>query len=332
MVLLCVAGAAMTGSLTLAALFAATLPRTRSQRGVVQIALMAVLTLSIPFCVFGAVQVAQGGFDVGTLLTAAWLVLTTSYILFEEAAARLSMAAEDYAWRPRTALLVQLIGLTALGLWHQASTRLELDGMTFQFLAVAIIACAALGMATEADHAGPPRRGRSRWSLFAPGALTGFRLTVQLLALTTVLWEALLKTSATAVVVAAPAYVILYLCAALWISRVLAPRRLAAPDATRGVFFVLVAFGTLIPWVIGKSLGAGNLPLWTGDDLPDGFWPGYVSPAYGLSVFKSYSKWTINTGGALDFHPHGHWVLVALAVVAAVATDRMLARRARAQA
>ena len=288
--LLCLAGAVMTDALTVVALFAATLPRTRSQRSVIQIVLMLGLVLGMSGSMAIANDVGRRGVELGPMLVSFGAIFAVSYLLFETAAARLSLVAEDYAWRPRVALLVLLAGECAYKLWRP----FEQDGALSDVVAIAIIACGALGMATEADRAGPPRGRRWPLSLFAPGALSGFRLTVALLGLTTALWFVRLDAQSAPLVIALPAYVILYLSAALWISRALGRRGpLAAPDATRVVFVVVSAVCTLVPWMIEKALRSSTPP--------------------------ALRDW--NT------REPGQWVLLALAVLAAIATDRMLARR-----
>src|SRR5581483_1059074 len=153
-------------------------PRTRAQRSVIQIALLLGLVAGMSGCMTIMIELAMKRISLTVLVTALWALVATSYTLFEAAAARLALVAEDYAWRPRLALLAQLAGLTALGLWHQWSAGVSgIGGQSCGLIAVAIIAGGALGMATEADHAGPPRRRRWLALLFAQGALTGNHLT-----------------------------------------------------------------------------------------------------------------------------------------------------------
>jgi hypothetical protein len=119
-------------------------------------------------------------------------------------------------------------------------------------------------------------------------------MTVVLLGLATALWGVRLDAELAPLPVAASAYFILYLSAALWISRALGRRGpLAAPDATRVVFVVLSTICTFVPWMIDKALGGSKL--------------------------STLHDW--------DTREPVLWVLLTLALLAAVATDRMLARR-----
>jgi hypothetical protein len=164
-------------------------------------------------------------------------------------------------------------------------------------------------MALEADKVEPgPARAR-RLSLLAPGALSGFRLTAVLLSLSTVLWAVLLDRRDLAFLVAAPSYLVLYLSAALWASRGWRMRQPVSPDTTRFVFVALAGLGMLLPWVVARSYATTS---------SDTFLPGLISPLVGLEAFDRGRA----VGGS-------HWVLLALAGVVFVATDRMLARRRR---
>ena len=310
--LLCLSGAVMAGALTMFALFVATLPGTRAQRSVAQIVLMVALFMGMSSCMLMVNDVGRRGVPTHDLLIPVWAVFGSSYTLFEAAAARMALPTEDYAWRPRRALILQLVALTAFGIWQHLVDD-GFNGKMCHMLAVLIIGAGAFGMAFEADAAGPARR--RRFSLLAPGALSGLRLTVVLLAASTVLWAWLRPAAAddVAVIVAAPSYLVLYLCAALWASWAWRARQGGAADASRFAFLAITGLGVVVPWVIAKSFGG---------DLPETFWPGYVSPLVGLPAFDATRP--------LPSHEFGHWVLLALAIAAFVATDRMLARRRRA--
>lgn len=301
--LLCASGAVMSGGLTLAALFAATLPTTRAQRGVLQTVVLVGLICGMSGSVSFAMEVGRRGVEPFNLLASVWGVLSVGLVLFEAAAARMSLPTESYAWRPRVALIVQLIGVTALGLWSRTMSH----GATaefFQVLSVVIIGAGALAMASEADQAGPPSQ-KKRLSLFAPGALSGFRLSVLLLLLSTALWSGLSDGHLTRLMVVAASYPILYLCAGLWLCRGINPRLLGSPDATRFVLGGLALVGSFVPWTLAKGFAGGS---------PEEF------PLVLLSPFGGYSAFSRTEG-------HGPWLLGALALLAAGLTDRLLARR-----
>ncbi|HET6149788.1 MAG TPA: hypothetical protein VFH68_19775 [Polyangia bacterium] len=317
--LLCAAGALMTGALTPAALFAATLPTTRAQRGVLQILVLVGLICGLSACVSFAMEVGRRGVDTYNLVASLWGVVSVGFVLFEAAAARISLPTENYAWRPRLALIVLLIGVTALGVWAHVRVWgfgvpgpifpdfVDYSARNFHLLTVLIISAGALAMATEADRAGPP--GHRRFSLFAPGALAGFRLTVLLLVASTAFWGAVAEPHWLPGMVVVASYPILYLAAALWVCRGLRPRALVAPDATRFVLGSWALLGAFVPWLLGKGFSAHG----AAEEFPLAL----ISPAVGYAFFD---------------HPlprglYGPWVIGALAVLAGVATDRLLARR-----
>ena len=299
-VLLCASGAVMTGALTLAALFAATLPTTRAQRGVLQIVVLVGLICGMSGSMSFVMEVGRQGVAPFTLASAIWGVLSVGVVLFEAAAARMALPTENYAWRPRLALIVQLIGVTALGLWN---ISMGATAEFFQVLSVVIISAGALAMATEADRAGPP--GGKTWSLLAPGAQAGFRLSVLLLVLSTALWSGFSNGQPVRLMVVAAAYPLLYLCAGLWLCRGINPRLLGSPDATRFVLGGLALLGSFVPWMLAKGFAAGSP-----EDLP------FVL----LSPFGGYSAFSRTEG-------FGAWVVGGPALLAAVLTDRLLARR-----
>jgi hypothetical protein len=254
-----------------------------------------------------AMEVGRQGVEPFNLMASIWGVLSVGFVLFEAAAARMSLPTEDYAWRPRVALIVQLVGVTALGLWRRAMFPASWTTEFFQLLSVAIVSAGALAMATEADRAGPA--GRRSW-LLAPGALSGFRLSVLLLLLSTALWSAVSNGHPHPLgrMVVAASYPILYLCAALWLCRGINPRLLGSPDATRFVLGGLALFGSFVPWLMAKGFASGS---------PEEFPLAVLSPVGGYASFAL-------AGGK------GLWVLGALALLAALLTDRLLARRRRA--
>jgi len=232
--------------------------------------------------------------------------------LYEAASARMALPTEDYSWRPRVAMIVQLFGLFALGGFglRPAASGFTIDGGDWLCLAVLIIGAGAFGMAMEADAAGPARR--RAFSLLAPGALSGLRLTMVLLAVTTVLAGLAMDPLHLPLVVAMPSYLVIYLCAALWATRGLRMRKRVSPDTTRFAFIAISGLGLLAPWVVTKAIAG---------DYPARFLPGLVSPAVGLIEFGRPGASV--AGGA------GHWILLSLALFAFFVTDSMLARRRR---
>ncbi len=178
-------------------------------------------------------------------------------LLYEAAAARISLLTESYARGPRLAMVAQLLGMVGLFVWGAlASGDREVP-------AVAAVACSAqlllVGLFVASDHDGMARslwlKGPKR-SLLKPGALRGFRLVMLCYALMGATFIAL-EVSANgmpkhlAVAAAAPAYGALYLALPMILARLVRSSPAQRPALTR-----VLAVGLFV-------LGAGGPPLFS---------------------------------------------------------------------
>jgi ABC-type transport system involved in multi-copper enzyme maturation permease subunit len=180
-----------------------------------------------------------------------------SVLLYEAAAARMSLLTESYARGPRLAMLGQLLGMVALFAWGVLASRER------ELPAVGAIVCSAqlllVGLFVASDHDG---MARSLWlkgprvSLLKPGALRGFRLVLLCYALLAGVFTLLQlavggEVKHLAVVLAAPAYGALYLALPMILARLVRSSPAQRPALTR-----VLAVGLFV-------LGAGGPPLFS---------------------------------------------------------------------
>ena len=199
-------------------------------------------------------------------------------LLYEAAAARMSLLTESYARGPRIAMLVQLLGMLGFFAWGALASNEP--GVS----AAGAVACSAqlmvVGLFVASDHDGMARSlwlKRPRFSLFKPGALRGFRLVVLgFAALTAVFMALVIITKGTgkefALVIAAPAYGALYIALPMILARLVKAAPGQRPALTR-----VLAIGLFV-------LGAGGPPLFSALFGGDGDAPmiNVLNPIVGL--------------------------------------------------
>jgi uncharacterized membrane protein len=328
-----VLGAAWLVFLTVMAVCTATLADGRMGRALVHLLLLGVLCMGLVQGLVAAFALSEEGHRmwgedafIALVLGALWAMLSYGWLLFETAAARLALATENYARGPRLALLVQMVVSAALvvGLWV-VEDRDEDVAVASCVLGCVHLAFVGLFMATDVDGMTRSlREGTRPWSLLRPGALRGFRFMLLVVAG----WGALCAglylaspspgTRAPAEimgVLAAPAYLVLYLGLALVVGRLPASGRLASPSVVRILFFALGALGGALP-----PLLAVLLELRASDPLLN-----LLNPFVGMDNFMSWDhgsnapRMTMGLLGCL-------WGVAGLMVFAA---DRVLADRER---
>jgi hypothetical protein len=259
-------GASWLVFLTLVAVCAATLAEGRMGRAFVHLLLLGVLVLALLYGLAAAFILGEQGYRFlvreRELLTFAtcflWAMLTYGWLLFETAAARLSLSTENYSRGPRLALVLQT--LLSAGLLMLLWLKEEQD--TNMTVAVSILGCLHLSLtgifvATDLDgQARALRAGTRPWSLLRPGAVRGFRLVVLLLLFWAGLCAALLSLSQPhspssdshlLQIFVAPAYALLYLSLPLLVGRMPRSDRLASPALVRVLFFSLVGLAGALP-------------------------------------------------------------------------------------
>ncbi len=264
------AGAAYQLFLTSIAVSAATLAETKVIRALVHFAVLGFLAwglLTGLSSTFGLLEAIRSLWSNDTALVAACAtlfgMLTWGVLLYEAAAARMALASESYAFGPRLAFLIQVVGAAGLFVWGAAASGE--DGL---YVAGAVILCAhvlAVGLFVASDRDGMARSlwlEGSRRSLLKPGALRGYRLVMILLALIAVVFGALAARSTSLteqeqhVIFAAPAFAALYLSLPIVLSRLIPHPPGQTPLLVRILFLGLFVFGTGLPPLLAALVGA----------------------------------------------------------------------------
>ncbi len=259
-------GACWLVFLTVVAVCAATLADARMGRAFVHLALLGVLGLALLYGLVAAFILGEQTYlflvrereALGFAFAFLWAMLTYGWLLFETAAARLSLSTENYSRGPRLALVVQTVLSAALltGLWlykHPYSNRV----VGVSVLGSLHLCLTGIFVATDVDgQARALRAGTRPWSLLRPGAVRGFRLVVLLVLAWTALSSALLPLSQTRgfsnashwlTVAVAPAYALLYLSLPLLVGRLPRSDRLSSPALVRVLFFALLGLAGALP-------------------------------------------------------------------------------------
>lgn len=326
-------GGAWLVFLTVLGVCSATLADGRLGRAFVHFLLLGMLASGVVIGLSTCFGLTEGGSrlmrerELGYMIgIALWLMLGYGWLLFEAAAARLSLITENYSLGPRRALVAQmLISALVVGViwWKQGFDR--------SVAAVAgVSGCLHLtlvGLFFISDVDGQARAMRPKtraWSLLRPGAVRGFRLMVLLL----VGWSAycwLLGHSSVDVrtndrsllyaTVASAAYPVLFFSVALLVARMPRSDRLASPVAVRIVFAALAGLASVVPPILALLV----------DETSDNGLINLLNPSVGLVNFGSYDYALGQpkmTGELLYF-------LCGVAVLAAFGADRALVERER---
>jgi hypothetical protein len=256
-----------------------------------------------------------------------WGMLTYGWLLFETAAARLSLPTENYSRGPRLAFTLQvLLSGCILGvLWWWRDPRAEMAAVA-SILGSLNLAVVGIFVATDMDgQARALREGTRPWSFLRPGAVRGFRLVVLLLLFWTALCAGLFLVSQPMFgdrtdayflqLLAAPAYALLFLSLPLLVGRLPRSDRFSAPAMVRVLFFSLVGLAGTLPPLLSVLL----------EQHADDPLLNLLNPFVGLENFGDYdyslNESTMNLGLLSCV-----WLL---AVLCAFATDRALVERER---
>ncbi len=243
----------------------ATLAESRIVRSLLHFIVLGVLFVGVSTGIglsAGLAEAARKLFSSGTFwLTAVALVfalVTTALILFETAAARLSLATEDYARGPRLAFLAQYAGLFGLLIWGWSIGR-DVDVLVGGAIGCAVYGL-LVGVLVVSDR---DSMAKSHWvtggrfTLLKPGALRGYLVVLGCLLVSGGLFIGLAVSSAMGpqeklVIIAAPAFVLVYLGASNVIARWLPHPAYQTPAMVRLVFLGLIVLGTGLPPLIGQ--------------------------------------------------------------------------------
>ncbi len=256
------------------AISVATLAETKATRAVLHFALLGGLLVATTTGVGVSVSLAEearslwatGGF---------WLIVSasvfgfasTGVLLFQLAAARLSLSTEEYARGPRLAMAAQLAGLALFFVWAWA------DDEKIVTLLSGAVSCAyyvaMVGVLVTADRDGMALvhwQTGHRWAWHKPGALRGMLVGWAALVVTSgvflalAVWKAEASKDRVLVFVAAPAYVLLYTSAAQVFARWVPHGPAQTATLVRLMLLGLVALGSSVPPLLGSIFS-------TSDDL-----------------------------------------------------------------
>lgn len=247
--------------LVAASVSTATLAESRLVRGLLHFLLLGALLQGLGMGITGGVLTGEfvqkfSGGDWLVLAMPLFFFVTTGLLLFEAAAARLSLPTEDYARGPRLMYLVQFIGIAVLVLLM----RRPGDGSWAAGGSVALSVYATLvGLFLISDRDGMARShwaGGGRFSLLKPGAFRGFLFVFGLLFLGCVFFLGVdfgaLTQSNLNLLLGAPGYALFLLSASTLIARRLSVMPHQVPAVTRVVFLVLVVVLTAVPPLVGE--------------------------------------------------------------------------------
>jgi hypothetical protein len=248
----------------------ATLAESRIVRGLLHFVLIfgliqaLIMGLSSAFGIVEATRHSSSGTIWVVLAAVCFGMVTTAVLMFEAAAARLSLVTENYARGPRIAFLIQFIGGALLFFWGWATSGHDADvAVAGQVTACAYLISVGLLVATDLDgmsraHA---TSRTAMLSLLRPGALRGFRLVLLCLLGSTALFGVMLlnspdgKDSEVRVMLGAPLYAALILSAALLIPRLTRQPPFLMPALARIVAVVLFAFLSGLPSLFASLSG-----------------------------------------------------------------------------
>ena len=326
-------GAAWLVFLTVLGVCSATLADGRLGRAFVHFLVLGMLAGGVAQGLGAAYALSEGGSrlmrdkDFLTVVgISLWLMLSYGWLLFEAAAARLSLVTEDYTRGPRRAIVIQVLVSAVLvaALWWSKGQQREIAAVA------GIAGCLHLtlsGLFVISDVDGQARALRVKtrgWSLLRPGAVRGFRLTVLLIAgwsfFCTMLgltsgdtetqWRSMLYAS-----VAAAAYPILYFAVAILVAKMPRSDRMASPAMVRILFVSLAGLGALLPPLLSLLV----------DEPADNGLINLLNPIVGLVNFATHE----HSAGGPKMTVELLAFLCVVAALAAFAADRTLAERER---
>ena len=241
----------------------ATVAHSKLMRGLMQFAVLAILLAATGLGMGASAGLIQlfrrGNFDAELLFgccAAVFAMLSTAVLLFEAAAAGLSLTTESYARGHRLAYLVQLFGGVAFFIqgWHQmASSSFLIVGAV-----LAAVYSTLVGTYVISDRDGLAANLRAkRSSVFTPGAYRGYLLVAVSLIFAGAVFLALastdhdLRSRDLRVIVAAPAFALFYLSLPQVVARWLPHAPTQTPAMVRVVSLGLLVLGMGLPPLVG---------------------------------------------------------------------------------
>jgi hypothetical protein len=326
-------GGAWVVFLTVLGVCAATLADGRLGRAFVHFVVLGILAGGVMQGLGGAFAIAEGGSRLMredafpyVISVALWLMFGYGWLLFETAAARLSLVTEDYSRGPRRALALQMVvsAVVVTVIWlveNQERTVAAVAGVA----GALHLTLVGLFLISDVDgQARALRAGTRPWSLLRPGAVRGFRLMLLLFVgwalFCTVLhlsstdtrdsWQSMLFAT-----VAAAAYPVLFFSVALLVAKMPKSDRLATPVAVRILFISLAGLASVLSPLVALLV----------DVSVDDALINLLNPIVGLVNFGTHEYLTDQPKMSMELL----FFICAVAVLAAFAADRALVERER---
>ncbi len=192
-------------------------------------------------------------------------VVTTGLLLFEAAAARLSLPTEDYARGPRLTYLAQFTGALFFFCWGWGLSTdadvLTAGAVTLSFYATLV------GLFVASDRDGMAKMHWAtgkRFSLLKPGGLRGYVFVVGLLVLAGAVFAGLALAQGTMpmgsmmVLLGAPGFALLMLSLPIVVARVIPHPPWQTPAMIRLVFLGLLVLMAGVPPLIGEIVSEAD--------------------------------------------------------------------------
>jgi hypothetical protein len=195
------------------------------------------------------------------LLGMVGFTLSTAWLLVEGAAASLALPSEAASRGPRVVLTVQILASCAAGAAGLLYANASKEGAAILSVVVSLMLVFS-GVFAISERDGAPRAHQSPGWL-KPGAVRSFWLVAVLLLVSTAVWASVfpsLKGSDYGarrlhVLLAGPAYVLLYLSLASILGRTTPLNRFGEPVATRAAMAGLVGVGSIFSPIVALVLG-----------------------------------------------------------------------------
>lgn len=250
----------------------ATLAESKLVRALLHFVLLGTLLWGLGFGIGGAAGLSEFAQKISSssefwlgALSLLFGVVTTGLLLFEAAAARLSLPTEDYARGPRLTYALQLLGAAGFFFWGWTISG-DADVLTAGAVSISVYST-LVGLFVASDRDGMAKihwaKG-GRWSLLKPGGFRGFVLVLGALFALCAGFAVLafiqntIHFGALMVLLGAPGYALLMLSLPVVIARAIPHPPWQTPAMIRLVFLGLIVLMSGVPPLIGEIVSEAD--------------------------------------------------------------------------